>query len=236
MESEQRGDVLADTSLFHYYINHCSYYSEDDQDADVHLKQGKSWFHMTCADDVAMSNWILNENGEIALICNKDIPNEVLEAKPHYSTLSREMNKNDLFGWGTTSFIGAIDFMCGHHGQDLNKGTVLHCFVFTPLNEAHCPAGSEDPRVWQFKPLGGGNIGNGHGCIVQVRGSAVPCQVLRIEFVKDYVPGKTCLEDMVRMTAIRVNGKMKAGDKVDIDTKEKGRFVITKEGGIRCEL
>ena len=54
--------------------------------------------------------------------------------------------------------------------------------------------------------------------------------------MKDYVPGKTCLEDMLRMTAIRVNGKMKAGDKVDIDTKEKGRFVITKEGGIRCEL
>ena len=37
VESEQRGDVLADTSLFHYYINHCSYYSEDDQDEDVHL-------------------------------------------------------------------------------------------------------------------------------------------------------------------------------------------------------
>ena len=51
---------------------------------------------------------------------------------------------------------------------------------------------------------------------------------------KDYIVGKTCLEEMLTMTAIRVNNKMKAEDVVDIDTKEEGRFMITKEGFVRC--
>ena len=174
----------------------------------------------------------MNKSGEFALICNSELPNEVLEAKPHWPSLKKP-NFNDLYVWGSTSFIGALNFMHDHHGQALKKGTVLHCFVFTCANEAHRPAGAQRSRANQYK-IANGMIGAGHGCIVKVRGSAVPCQVLRIEFVKDYIVGKTCLEEMLTMTAIRVNNKMKAEDVVDIDTKEEGRFMITKEGFVRC--
>ena len=230
--SELSGEVF-DVTLFDYYVYHCSYYAEDNQDADVHLEMlSKPWFHMTCADDEAMLNWKLNDFGEIELMCNRNLGKKILEAKPHWPSL-KEPNYNDSYVWGTTSFLNALHFMHNHHKQDLKKGTVLHCFVFTALNEAHRPRGAKNPRAGQYK-MASGTIASGHGCIVKVSEKAVPCQVLRVEMMKDYVVGETTLEEMLEITAIRVNRNMKARNAVKYDAKEKGRFVITKYD-IRCE-
>lgn len=108
-----------DLSLFEYLLTHCS---PSGNDADVHMSiLGLPWCHFT---DVDLENdWVLTD-GKIVLVCNDDL--DVLP--PHWKDLDkRKRNPKDINVWGTTHFLGGIDFMRGHHKQDLTKGKVLYC-------------------------------------------------------------------------------------------------------------
>ena len=105
--------------------------------------------------------------------------------------------------------------------------------VFTVANEAYHHKNDEaTARANQYRI--NGEIGKYHECMVKVQEKATPCHVLKIEFTEDHVEGKS-LKDIVEITAIRVNGKMKDTDAVEIDTKVKKNFEIAK-GFIRCTL
>lgn len=105
--------------------------------------------------------------------------------------------------------------------------------VFTVGNEAYRhKSDGATARANQYR-IAGGTIGLHHECMVRVQEKATPCHVLKIEFTEDYVEGGKSLKDIVEITAIRVNGKMKDTDAVEIDTKVKSNFTIAK-GFIEC--
>lgn len=112
-----------DLSFFDYFFSHMS---PSGDDADVHMAMNLPWCHFT---DVDLENggWKL-VGDEIVLVCNDDLGMETLEAVPHWKDLDpKKRNPNDKFVWGTTTSVGGLEFIEGHHNVNLSKGKVLYC-------------------------------------------------------------------------------------------------------------
>ena len=109
---------------------------------------------------------------------------------------------------------------------------MLHCLVFTSQNEVMrrayqlVIADENNPSM----PEGRGTPTWSHECMAWAKGSAVPDLVLKIEFVDDYEFGDSkVLRDLIKVTAVRVNGKMKMKDAVSYSAND-DVFGITEEG------